>query len=81
MHYSQKQVSHKGLLAQLALLFKMINSFGINVAPKIDESDENLAPKPTGALTVDSVLAASVPALAHTNQDIKNASIKIVLDV
>ena len=32
-------------------------------------------------LTVRSVLEAAVPAIASTNQDIKNAAIKIVLDV
>ena len=30
-HYQSKSSNYKGLLAQLALLFKMINSFGIEI--------------------------------------------------
>lgn len=59
----------------------MINSFGIAIPPKIDESDEQLNQPTAGVLTVDSVLSASVPAISHNNQDVKNAAIKIVLDV
>ena len=66
-------------MAQLALLFKFINSFGIEVPNK---NGGALPSDHSGqALTVSSVLAAAVPAIAHTNQDVKNAAIKIVLDV
>ena len=37
-HYETKPTNSKGLLAQLALLFKMINSFGIEVPSKSGES-------------------------------------------
>lgn len=33
------------------------------------------------ALSVSSVLKAAVPAIGNSNQDVKNAAIKIVLDV
>jgi hypothetical protein len=59
----------------------MINSFGIAVPPKVDESDENLEQPEVGVLTVESVLKASIPAITHNNQDVKNAAIKIILDV
>lgn len=84
-HYGMKQPSHKGLLAQLALLFKMINSFGIDTLTAKDDSgaskdaagDNNYSQ----GLTVANVLKAAVPAIGHSNQDVKNAAIKIVLDV
>ena len=61
----------------------MINSFGIEVPPKNNENGGAAAAGDgaTQVLTVRSVLEAAVPAIASTNQDIKNAAIKIVLDV
>ena len=81
LHHFKVSTQHKGILAQLALLFKMINSFGIAVPPKLDDSDSKLDQPEIGALNVDSVLGAAIPAISHTNQDVKNAAIKIVLDV
>ena len=60
--------SFKGLLAQLALLYKFINSFGI-------------ASKTRGPLSVKDILKSIVPALTHQNQDVRNASSKILIDV
>jgi len=60
--------SYKGLLAQLALLYKFINSFGI-------------ASKTRGPLSVHDILKSVIPAVAHPNQDVRNASGKILLDV
>lgn len=60
--------SYKGLLAQLALLYKFINSFGI-------------ASRTRGPLSVKDVLKAVVPAVQHPNQDVRNASSKILVDV
>lgn len=60
--------SYKGLLAQLALLYKFINSFGI-------------ASKTRGPLSVKDILKAVIPAIQHPNQDVRNASGKILLDV
>ena len=47
-HHAQKPPNPKGLLAQLALLFKMINSFGIEV-PQESASGE---PASSSVLTV-----------------------------
>ena len=60
--------SYKGLLAQLALLYKFVNSFGI-------------ASRTRGPLSVKDILKAVVPAIQHPNQDVRNASTKILLDV
>ncbi len=46
--------SYRGLLAQLALLFKFINSFGI-------------ASKTRGPLSVKDILKSVVPSLQHPN--------------
>ena len=55
----------------------MINSFGIEVPA----SDSQGQPSTTNVLNVTSVLSAAVPAIGSANQDVKNAAIKIVLDV
>ena len=60
--------SYKGLLAQLASLYKLINSFGI-------------CSRNRGALSVINVLKSVLPAITHANQDVRNASIKILMDV
>ena len=60
--------SFKGLLAQLALLYKMINSFGISSRNR-------------GALSVKNILKSVVPSVSHPNQDVRNAASKILLDV
>ena len=60
--------SHKGLLAQLALLFKFINNFGI-------------ASMSRGPLSDKDVLKSVAPSLSHANADVRNAATKIVLDV
>jgi len=57
--------NHKGLLAQLALLYKLINSFEI---------------KSSGVITVDSILDAVIPALSCHKEDVRNAAIKILVD-
>lgn len=60
--------SYKGLLAQLALLYKCINSFSI-------------ASRTRGPLSVRDILKSVMPAVTHPNQDVRNASAKILLDV
>ena len=60
--------SYKGLLAQLALLYKMINSFGISSRVR-------------GALSVMNILKSVIPTLSHPNQDVRNAATKILIDV
>lgn len=55
----------------------MINSFGIEIPQK--DANGNLTS--TQVLSVTSVLDAAIPAIANTNTDVKNAAIKIVLDV
>ena len=59
----------------------MINSFGIEVADKTANDALGLNTSAAQVLTVSSVVGAAVPAIAHTNQDVKNAAIKILLDV
>jgi hypothetical protein len=49
-------------------LYKFINSFGI-------------ASKTRGPLSVKDILKSVVPAIQHPNQDVRNASGKILLDV
>ena len=51
----------------------MINSFGVEAQSDNAEGSQ--------VLTVHSVLDAAVPSIGHTNKDVKNAAIKIVLDV
>ena len=60
--------SFKGLLAQLALLYKFVNSFGI-------------ASRTRGPLSVRDILKSIMPAIQHPNQDVRNASGKILVDV
>ena len=60
--------SFKGLLAQLALLYKFINSFGI-------------ASKTRGPLSVRDILKSVIPTIQHQNQDVRNAATKILIDV
>lgn len=60
--------SYKGLLAQLALLYKFINSFGISSRTR-------------GPLSVRDVLKSVLPAIQHPNQDVRNAAGKILLDL
>ena len=55
----------------------MINSFGIEVPASKSGA---VAATSSQALTVESVLGAAVPSIGHS-KDVKNAAIKIVLDV
>lgn len=73
LHNMAEKSNHKGLLAQLALMYKTINSFGL---AGIANSNG------TGAtLTVARVLDHIVPNVGHTNSDVRNAATKILLDV
>ena len=74
-HYSSGSNNPKGLLAQLALLFKFINSYGI-AAPSQGHEDQV-----DQVLTVQAVLSASIPAISNAKKDVKNAALKILLDV
>ena len=66
------------MLAQLALLYKLVNSFGLSLQDKENTVNEANA---EAALTVQNLLDASVPAIGHSNADVKNAATKIILDV
>ena len=72
-HKNPKSSSPKGLMAQLALLFKMINSFGLCGVGNGGS---------TGVvLTVSDILGLIIPAISHPTPDVKNAAIKILLDL
>jgi hypothetical protein len=73
-HYEHKAINFKGLLAQLALLFKFVASFGIYIPTGEPSSGSTV-------MTVASVLNASVPAVTVSNVDVKNAAIKIIMEV
>lgn len=60
--------SYKGLLAQLALLYKFVNSFGVSA-------------KKRGPLNSVDIVNAILPSLSHSSQDVRSASTKILLDV
>jgi hypothetical protein len=60
--------SYKGLLAQLALLYKFVNSFGVSA-------------KKRGPLNASDIFNAILPSLSHSSQDVRSASTKILLDV
>eukprot|EP00347_Sterkiella_histriomuscorum_P001332 403372439 len=60
--------SYKGLLAQLALLYKFVNSFGVSI-------------KKRGPLNVKDIINAILPSLTHQSQDVRSASTKILLDI
>ena len=56
----------------------MINSFGIQLDVTRTQDSASSQIK---SLTIAGVLGASVAAIGHSNSDVKNAAIKIVLDV
>jgi hypothetical protein len=60
--------SYKGLLAQLALLYKFVNSFGVSA-------------KKRGPLNSKDIVNSILPSLSHSSQDVRSASTKILLDV
>jgi len=64
-HNESGILNHKGLLAQLAMLYKLINSFEI---------------KSSKVITIDSILNAVMPALSYNKEDVRNAAIKILVD-
>ena len=71
MKHNQAAVSNpKGLLAQLALLYKMVNSFFVDPTAKSEQP-----------LSVDTIVFAAVPPCAHPKDDVRNAATKILLDV
>lgn len=74
-HYVNNQ-NHKGLMAQLALLYKLINSF--KVYPEDVDGDDSDDLK---ALTKDQILDVVMPSVCHTKDDIRGAATKILLDV
>ena len=65
IHNKAQHSNSKGMLAQLALLYKLINSFQITLA---------------STLQLDDILVLVLPSLTHTKEDVKNAAIKILVD-
>ena len=59
-------------------MYKLVNSFGLSLQEKDGQASEVST---ESCLTVQSVLNAAVPAIGHSNADVKNAATKIVLDV
>ena len=59
----------KGLMAQLALLYKLVNSFPFNA---VDAAK---------SLSKDKVVKIVVPSCSHTKDDIRGAAVKILIDV
>ncbi len=71
--HNQQCQNHKGLLAQLALLYKLVNSF--KVEARNHELDD---PK---ALSKEFILQVVLPSCSHTKDDIRGAAVKILVDV
>lgn len=71
--HNQQNQNPKGLMAQLALLYKLVNSF--SVAAGSQDQDEV---KP---MTKEIILDVVVPSCSHTKDDIRNAAVKILIDV
>lgn len=61
-------------MAQLALLYKLVNSFNVEL------SAENFDGNPK-ALTKEAIVEVVVPSCAHSKDDIRNAALKILTDV
>jgi len=61
----------------MALLYKLVASFGLCIGTDLLSLDLARGQ----VLTVPAVLAAAVPAVALSNQDVKNAAIKVILEV
>lgn len=65
--------SHKGLLAQLALLFKLVSSFKVHSEEQAGDDSDDLK-----ALTKESILEVVLPTLLHPKEDIRGAATKIL---
>lgn len=63
-------------MAQLALLYKLINSFTVHAQPAEGEDSDEYK-----ALTKDAIMTAVLPAVCHTKDDIRGAATKILVDV
>jgi hypothetical protein len=74
-HYDNNQ-NNKGLMAQLALLYKLINSFPVHASPAEGEDSDEYK-----ALTKGAILEAVLPSVCHTKDDIRGAATKILVDV
>jgi hypothetical protein len=61
-------------LAQLALTFKLVNSFNIEISAENFDGD----PK---ALNKEAIFDVVMVSCAHSKEDIRNAAIKILMDV
>lgn len=73
MRHNYENTNHKGLMAQLALLYKLVNSFAVQGATH--ELDD---PK---ALTKEIILDVVLPSCSHTREEIRTAALKILVDV
>ena len=71
--HNQQNLNHKGLLAQLALLYKLVNTFKIQTAThELDDPKE---------LFKDTIIEVVLPSCSHTKDDIRGAAIKILIDI
>lgn len=68
--------NHKGLLAQLALLYKLVNTFTVHKSQGTSTEQEE-----GHALTWYLILEVVLPSVCHSKDDIRNASVKIIVDV
>jgi hypothetical protein len=61
-------------MAQLALLYKLVNSFNVEVSHENFDGD-------TKALSKEAIVAVVCISCSHTKDDIRNAALKILIDV
>ena len=73
---SHNSNNHKGAMAQLALIYKLVNSFPVHSESVASEDSDDLK-----ALTKDQILRSVLPWTQHTKDDIRNVATKITIDV
>jgi hypothetical protein len=63
-------------MAQLALLYKLINSFKVHSEQGDGDDSDDLK-----ALTKEQILDVVLPSVSHTKDDIRGAATRILIDV
>jgi hypothetical protein len=61
-------------MAQLALLYKLVNSF------TVEQASQNFDGHPK-ALSKEVIVEVVLPSCSHPKEDIRNAALKILVDV
>jgi hypothetical protein len=72
--HNNAQSNHKGLLAQLALTYKLASSFTVEIGAENFDGD----PK---ALNKEAIVDCVMVSCAHGKEDIRNAALKILVEV